>query len=171
MASGNSLLVFTARDGVPSATAGATHGILAGAATPAEGVPTLAFDSATDEFADFIGVLPRHYAGGGLTLTLHWASGVTSGAVVWGAAFRRIADDAEDINTDAHSYAFNAVTATTASAAGEVDYAAITFTGGADMDSLAVGELFNLRIARDADNVSDDMAGDALLIAIEIRET
>jgi len=171
MASGNTLLVFTARDGVPTATSGAVHAILAGAASPAEGIPYLSFDSAADESADFVGVLPRHYAGGGLTLTLHWASGATTGATVWNAAFRRIADDAEDINTTAHSYDYNAVTATTATAAGEVDYAAITFTDGADMDSLAVGELFVLRIKRDADNGSDDMTGDAYLIAIEIKET
>jgi len=170
MASGNTLCIFTARDGVPSATAGAAHAIRAGGSTPAEGIPYLSFDSGTDESADFVGVLPRHYAGGGLTLTLHWASGATSGATVWNAAFRRIADDAEDVDTS-HSYDFNAVTATTASAAGEVDYAAITFTNGADMDSLAVGELFNLRITRDADNGSDNMTGDAYLIAIEIKET
>jgi hypothetical protein len=170
MASGNTLLVFVARDGVPSATAGAVHGILAGGSTPAEGVPTLAFDSATDESVDFIGVMPRHYGGSGLTLTLYWASAETSNAVVWGAAFRRVADDAEDIDTS-HTYDFNTVTATTASAAGEADYATITFTNGADMDSLAVGELFNLRITRDADNGSDNMTGDALLIAVEIRET
>ena len=171
MASGNTLCVFTARDGVPAATAGAVHGILAGAATPAEGVPYLAFDSGTDEFADFVGVLPRHYAAGGLTVRLYWASTATSNATVWGAAFRRVQDDAEDIDTTAHSYDFNSVTATAASAAGEVDYCEITFTDGADMDSLAVGELFVLRVTRDADNGSDTMAGDAYLIASEIRET
>lgn len=173
MASGDTLSIFTARDGVPTATVGAVQGILAGVSTPAEGVPTLGFDSATDESVDFIGILPRAYAGGGLTLTLQWASGVTSGAVVWNAAFRRVADDAEDITTTSYDYATasNAVTATTASAAGEVDYAAITFSDGADMDSLAVGELFILRITRDANNGSDDMTGDALLIAIEIKET
>jgi hypothetical protein len=170
MASGQTLIVFGARDGVPSATAGAAHGILAGGSTPAEGVPILAYDSGTDEHCDFTGVMPRAYAGGGLTLTLYWASTQTSGATVWNAAFRRIADDAEDVDTS-HSYDFNAVTATTASAAGEVDYVAITFTDGADMDSLAVGELFNLRITRDADNGSDDMTGDAYLIAVEIKET
>ena len=118
MASGNTLLVFTARDGVPSATSGAAHGILAGAASPAEGVPYLAFDSATAEYADFQGVLPRNYASGGLTLTLHWARQVTTNNTVWNAAFRRVQDDAEDLDTTAHSYDYNAVTATTASAAG-----------------------------------------------------
>lgn len=170
MASGDTLLVFTARDGIPTATAGAAHAILAGGSTPAEGVPYLAFDSATDEHADFFGVLPRHYGGGGLTVTLHWASGVTSGATVWNVAFRRVADDAEDIDTS-HSYDYNAVTATTASATAEVDYAVITFTDGADMDSLAVGELFILRVRRDADNGSDNMTGDGYLISVEVKET
>lgn len=170
MASGNTLCVFTARDGVPTATAGAVHTVLAGGSSPAEGIPALAFDSGTDESVDFVGVMPRNYAGGGLTLTLYWESTATSNAAVWGAAFRRVQDDAEDLDT-AHTYDFNTVTATTASAAGEVDYATITFTDGADMDSLAVGELFALRITRDADNASDNMTGDAYLIAIEIRET
>ena len=60
MASGNTLIVFTARDAVPSATSGATHGILAGGATPAEGVPYLAFDSASDEYADFLRLVLEH---------------------------------------------------------------------------------------------------------------
>lgn len=171
MASGNTLLVFTARDGVPTGTAGAAHGMLAGAASPAEGVPYLAFDSATDEYVDFQGVMPRNYAGGGLTLTIYWASGVTTNDTVWRAAFRRVQDDAEDIDTTAHSYDYNSVTATTASAAGEVDYATITFTDGTDMDSLAVGELFILRVTRNASSGSDTMSGDAYLIAVEVKET
>jgi hypothetical protein len=170
MASGDSLFTFVARDGIPTATAGASHGIIVGGSTPNGGVPCLAFDSATDEHADFIAVLPRNYGGGGLTVTLYWASSATSNATVWDVAFRRIADDAEDIDVS-HTYDYNSVTATTASAAGEVDYAAIAFTDGADMDSLAVGELCCLRVRRDADNGSDTMTGDALLIAIEVRET
>lgn len=172
MASGNTLIVFSARDGVPSATSGAVHGILAGGSTPAEGVPYLAFDSAADEYADFLGVMPRNYAGGGLTCKLYWASTQTSGTCRWGVAFRRIADDAEDVDTS-HTYDFNTGGATTASAVGEVDYFDITFTDGADMDSLAVGELFNLRVFRDGDGTSgtDDLTGDAFLIAIEIKET
>jgi hypothetical protein len=170
MASGNSLFTFVARDGIPTATAGAAHGILVGGSTPAEGVPVLAFDSATDEHADFINVMPRHYGGGGLTVVLQWASGVTSNAVVWDVAFRRVAEN-DDAWSTSHTYDYNSVTATTAGAAGREDYATITFTDGADMDSIAVGEKFCLRVRRDADNASDNMTGDALLTAIEVRET
>lgn len=173
MASGNSLCVFQAMDGIPPTTAYATQDILAGGATPVEAAPVLDFDAATDEYIDFYGVLPQHYAGGGLTLTLVWsASSATSGDVIWGAAFRRINDDAEDIDTTAHSYDFNASAAATApSAQGEVSYDNITFTDGADMDSLAAGEMFFLRIRRDADNGSDTMAGDAELHYVHVKET
>ncbi|KKK65637.1 hypothetical protein LCGC14_2972130, partial [marine sediment metagenome] len=53
--------------------------------------------------------------------------------------------------------------------AGLVDIVTVTFTDGADMDSVAVGELFRLKVTRDA--VSDDAAGDAELVAVEIKET
>lgn len=170
MASGNVLFCFGARDGVPAATNGAVHAVRVGGSTNNEGVPVLAFDSGTDEFVDFFGVMPSNYVGGGVTIVLMWASSVTSNAVVWSAAFRRVADDAEDVDTS-HSYDFNSVTATTASAAGEWDYATITFTDGADMDSLAAGEAFVLRVSRDANNGSDNMTGDALLTMVNGTET
>jgi len=58
-----------------------------------------------------------------------------------------------------------------ASATGEPAYDTIAFTNGAQMDSLAAGESFRLRIYRDANNGDDDMAGDAQLLRIEIQET
>ncbi len=42
-------------------------------------------------------------------------------------------------------------------------------TDGADMDSVAVGELFRLKITRDAS--SDDADNDAELHAVELKET
>ena len=48
--------------------------------------------------------------------------------------------------------------------------ASTTFiTDGADMDSVAAGELFRLKVTRDA--TSDDASGDAELYAVEIRES
>lgn len=171
MASGDTLLILTAQAATPPATTFATFDVLVGAATPTETVPVLDFDDTTDEHADFICELPRNYAGGGLTCVLKYAAAAATGNVKLDLAIRRVADDAEDIDTTAHSYDYNTVTATVASAIGEVDYATITFADGADMDSLAVGELFILRVRRDADNVADTLVGDAMLISIEIRET
>lgn len=172
MASGNYLISFVAQDGVPPATTYATQDTITGASTPAEAVPVLDFDGTSDEFIDFYGVLPAAYAGGGLTLTIAWSSSAaTTGDVVWGAAFRAIVDDAEDLDTTAFTYAYNFVTSTTASAIGEVQYADITFTDGADMDSLAVGEQFILRVKRDPDDAADTMSGDGEIHGICVKET
>lgn len=173
MASGNTLLVLTAANGVPPATLSAQLTSLAGAATPAETVLLFNFDDTTVEYIDFECVLPSNYSGGGLTLVIRWHSAsATSGGVVWGAAIRRDVDDGEDWDTTAHSYDFNdSGTATAPSAVGESSYDNIAFTDGADMDSLAAGEGFVLRIRRTTGAGGDNMAGDARLRSIEIRET
>lgn len=165
MASGNTLVVFPASAGIPPSSSFAplirrNNHLLA------------AYDAAADENLDFEGVLPRHYAGGGLTITLVWmAATATSGNVIWNAQIERHSDDDIDLDSDSFSAA-NASSAVAApSVSGEVSYDTITFTDGADMDSLVAGESFRLRITRDADNASDTMAGDAQLMRVEIRET
>lgn len=164
MASGNTLCVFTAQANQPPAANYATPDVR-------NAHPVLDFDAAADESAIFGSVLPRHYAGGGLTVTIAWmATSATTGDVVWNADVERHSDDDVDLDSDSFAGA-NAATGTTASATGEVQYTAITFTDGADMDSLAVGESFRLKITRDADNGSDTMAGDAELLSVEVRET
>ena len=148
---------------VQPATSYATFDVRAGGSTPAEAVPVYDYDDTSAEYLDLYCRL-EGYDGGGLTVTLDWsATSATSGAVVWGAAVRRIADDAEDVDSS-HSYDFNDASAdTAASASGERSRATITFTDGADMDSLADGEAFVLRIRRDPTNGSDNLTGDAEL--------
>jgi len=115
--------------------------------------------------------MPRHYGGGGLTVTIGWmATSATTGDVVWDAALKSVTDDADDLDTKAFA-AVNSATDTTASASGEVAYTTVTFTDGADMDSVAAGEYFQFYLNRDANNGSDTMTGDAELVFIEIRET
>ncbi|MEK9983984.1 MAG: hypothetical protein VXB01_02600 [Opitutae bacterium] len=157
------------RETPPGANA-ATVDVRSGGSTPSEELAIRDFDDGTDEYMDYLFVM-RDYDAGGLTVNLKWmASTATSGNVVWQAALRRIADDAEDIDSS-HTYAFNTVTAGAPSASGEVGYDSITFTDGADMDSVADGDLFILRVSRDADNASDTMTGDAELLAVEVLET
>lgn len=172
MATGDPLLQLSAQASSPPATLGAQFDVIVGTSTPVEYFPVLAFDAGTIEYADFHGlVLPSNYGGGGITIYLKWSSTQTTNATVWGAAIRRIQDDAEDLDTTAHTYDYNDVTATTASAAGEVDYTSIAFTSGADMDSLAAEEAFSIRIRRNATSGSDNMTGDAYLHSLYIEET
>lgn len=164
MASGDTLCVFTPLHNEPPGSNYATLDFR-------NVHPVLDFDAATGESAVFTSVLPRNYAGGGLTVTLIWAAtSATSGNVVWNAAIERMQDDVTDLDSDSFA-AVQAVTAGAASASGEPAYDAITFTDGTQMDSLAVGEAFRLKITRDANNGSDTMTGDAELLAAEIKET
>lgn len=172
MASGNSLLYFGPQHGIPPATSYAQQDAIAGTSTPAESIPVLAFDSAASEHIDFRGKLPQHYAGGGLTLVLCYSAGTTTGGVRWEAGFRAFEDDAEDLDTTAHTYDTNGVSDTTLpSAVGEVNYVNITFTDGADMDSVGAGDEFILRVYRDHDHADDTAASDLFLHGCEIRET
>lgn len=154
------------------ATTMAVEGNRAGGSTPAENHPVWKFDPTTDEYLDFHYTLSPLYNGGGLTIRLGWsATTATSGNVIWRAAVKAIPDDTEDMDV-AHTYDYNSVTAATASASGEVVYDEITFTDGADMDSLAAGEDFVLRVSRNASSASDTMTtSDAELCSIVIRET
>lgn len=143
----------------------------AGGSTPAEGVLVWAFDAATIEYLDFKCYLLPNYAGGGLTFTLPWsATSATSNATRWGIAVRRVADDAEDIDA-AHTYDYNDVDDTAASASGELSYPTVAFTDGADMDSWAAGEIAIVRVRRNASHANDNMTGDAELWTIIGKET
>jgi len=168
MASGD--LVVQVLEVMQPATLAAEWSVRAGGSTPAERLALWAFDGTTAEYMDFKCKL-RGYAGGGLTLALEWmgATAIT-GSTRWEAAIRRLDDDVEDIDA-AHTYDFNGVTDVVASASGELSYPTITFTNGADMDSLANGEEFILRWRRDPANAEDTMVGDAQLIGFDGRET
>jgi hypothetical protein len=163
MASGNSLdTFFPPGDGLASAFA--TFDVR-------NGHPLLKFDAGTDQSAVWTRFLARHYGGGGLTLTICWSGATaTSGNVVWNAQIERIDDEGLDIDADSFASA-QAVTAAAPATTGMMQYSAITFTSGAQMDSLAAGELFRLKLTRDADNGSDTMTGFAELHGAELRET
>ena len=67
MASGDSLLVWIANSGDPPATNFASL-------DTRNGILVLDFDDTTAETMQFGGVLPRHYAGGGITAVHCWAA-------------------------------------------------------------------------------------------------
>ena len=164
MASGNTLLIFTALNNEPPATVYATL-------DTRNSHPVLDFDAAANESAVFSSVMPQHYAGTtGVTVYLHYAmSSAVADTVDWDVAFERIGDQQLDIDADSFA-AVNSVDDTTVpDTSGLVDVVSVAFLNGADMDSVAAGEAFRLKVTRDA--VSDDAAGDAELVFVEIQET
>lgn len=150
-------------------TSGAYPSHIAGGSTPNERYRVWTFPDAAARYLDVLVAL-KGYAGGGLTLRIGWSSLATTNNAVWQCAFRRIADDADDMDTS-HTYDFNTVTATTASAVNELSYDNITFTDGVDMDSFADNEMAILRILRDPAHASDSLANTAYLWGIFGYET
>lgn len=130
----------------------------------------LDFDDSTDERAHFPDVLSPDYAGGGLTVEIWWVAASTTGDVVWAAAIERLAAGGQDLDSDSFA-ADNTATSTVAGNAGVQTKTTITFTDGADMDSLAAGEPFRLRIERLTSDAGDTMTGDAEVTRVVVRET
>lgn len=163
MSSGDTLVIFSPLHNEPPASNPATL-------DTRNQHPVLDFDASTNESAVFSSIMPRHYASGGVTVYIHYAmSTATSGDVDWDVAFEQIGDQAQDLDSDGFA-AVNSVDNTTVpGTSGLVDIVNVTFTDGADMDSVAVGEGFRIKITRDAAN--DTAAGDAELRFVEIKET
>ena len=164
MASGETLVTFLPQHNEPPAANYMTLDLR-------NNHPVLDADATTDEEAVFSAILPRNYAGGGITATLYVAgSTATSGNIVFQAAFERIGV-VQDMDADSFA-AFN-TSGAVAGTSGIPVAATITFTNGAQMGSVAAGELFRFKIRRDADDTSgtDNMTGDAEVRGIELKET
>jgi hypothetical protein len=134
----------------------------------------LDFDDAAVESMDFVGVLPRGYAGCDFEIVVTWAAtSATSGAVVWQAEFERhhVADpthgmhdlDTSDFGTPSTS------TATAPANSGELARTSISLAAS-DADDPVAGESYRLRVSRVATSGSDTMTGDAELVVVELRE-
>lgn len=164
MASGDTLLIFGPLHNEPPSSNPATF-------DTRNSHPVLDFDASTNESAVFSAVMPQHYAGTtGITVYLHYSmSSAEANTVDWDVSWERIGDQQLDVDGDSFA-AVNSVDDTTVpGTTGLVDVVSVAFTDGADMDSVAAGELFRLKVTRDA--TSDDAAGDAELHAVELRET
>lgn len=162
MASQNTLLIFLPYNNEPPSSNYATLGIR-------NNHPVLDFDSGTNESAIFTGILPKQYSGNGITVYIHYTmDSATSGNIYWNVSFERIGDQVLDIDSDNFASAQSA-NETVPGTAGYVSIISIPFTDGAQIDAIAAGEAFRLKITRDA--ATDTATGDARLIGIEIRET
>ena len=136
------------------------------------GHPCLDFDPSTSESAIWTFRLPTTYAGGGLTVDIFFSmtSGVANGVVFQGA-IERIDLSSLDIDADSFAAAQETGTVTVPGTSGQVVKGTVLFTAGAQMDSIAAGEIGRLKITRDVDDAGDTAAGDAEVLFVQIRET
>ena len=165
MASGDTLLTFHPYNNEPPASNYATIDLR-------NLHPVLDFiHSGTSESAVFSAVMPRNYAGTtGLTGYIHYSmTSAATGTVDWDMAFERIGDQQQDVDSDDFAAVQSVDGTDVPGVSGLVDIVNIAFTDGAQMDSVAVGELFRIKVTRDG--INDDALGDAELHAVEIKET
>lgn len=163
MASGDTLAVFLPTAYEPPATNFATFNVR-------NLHPVLEFDTTTQEAAIWTGRMPQNYKGGNLKVFVRWAAATaTTGTIGWDATFERI--DSGTLDTDADSFATaQTITATTVPGSSGVtaETSVECVKGEAGTDNIAAGDLLRLRIRRDVTN--DTAAGDAQLLAVEVRE-
>ena len=162
MASGDTLLTFVPQCNEPPASNFATLDLR-------NQHPVL--DFALNEIGVFSGVLPRHYKNGGVTVYLHYAmTSAEANDIKLETCFERIGDQQQDLDADGFAAAQNTGDVTVPASSGFVDIASTTHTDGAQMDSIAVGQGFRLKVKRIA-VAGTDASGDLELRFIEIKET
>ena len=161
MASGDSLLQLNSTDAQQRLTTDATHGVVNDQAT-------LDFSSSATDTARFRATMPQHYAGTtGVTCILHMSTVATTGDVDWDMEWEN--QDGQVVTSDSFAAA-NSTNNTSVPGTASTEFTVtITFTDGADMDSVAAGDMFRIRVTRDG--VSDTAAADVRLHMIEIQET
>lgn len=162
MASGNTLLEFIPQAGEdPASNFG----------RPDRRNQHPVIDLALNEEERFSAIMPRHYASGGLTVYLHYAmSSAEANDIKLEVSFERIGDQQQDLDSDGFAAAQNTGDITVPGTSGLVDIITATFTDGAQMDSIAIGEGFRINIKRVA-VAGTDATGDLELRFIEIKET
>jgi hypothetical protein len=164
MASGNTLIVLgPGNASFPSS----------GMATPdSRNIhPVLDFDTTSQETAYFDNlIMPRHYSGGGITVYV-WAmmTSATSGTLGWDVSLERLGDSSTDLDADSFATAQTITATTVPGTSGVLIVLSVAITSGANMDSVAAGEAFRIRLRRDVAN--DTAAGDAEFFAMEVKET
>lgn len=163
MAVGDTLAIFMPTDNRPPASNAATPDVR-------DLVDLLDFDTTTQEEAYFVGVMPKHYAGGKVKVEIDFMmTSATSGTVAWDVAFeRRSEGDAHDHDTSSFDTATSIAAVTVPNTAGRVKRSSVD-VAVADLDGIAAGECFRMRIRRDVAN--DNAAGDAELMAVHLSET
>jgi hypothetical protein len=175
LASGDTLAVFFPYNSVPGDADSATLDTIltASADEPDNIIPVLDFDpGATEEYTYFPGFMPGNYDAGGFTVVIGWSSDATSGNVIWNLAWKSVTDDADDLDSKAFAAPNASAADATANVAGEVAYTEITFTDGADSDSVAANEYFWLELSRNSSNGSDTLnSNDAEFHFLVIKET
>jgi hypothetical protein len=131
--------------------------------------PVLAFDDTTPEACYWTMKVPQGWTGTGTLVVSYTMASATSGTVEFEASVEAVTTgDSLNINTTDSFDAVNSGSGTVPGTAGHPEEIAITLTNA---DSLEAGDLLRIRLARDADDGTNDTAtGDCYVFAVELRD-
>lgn len=163
MASGDTLSAWLASQGTITPTTGAPVLYSTNSGFSSRIAASLDLDSVYEGFLE-------NYAGGGVTVQIWYTMSAanTTDNVVFGAAFQ---DLAAGESLASVTWTENTVVETVPNTANEVGLAEITFTDGADMDSVGNGDPFRLRVRALMNNGSTTAAGDCWIFRVKVIET
>jgi len=130
------------------------------------GHPVLDFDQTTQEIAMFAGIMPDHYRGGSIKVSLYWIAEANTGTVGWDVSFEYTADGVT-INADSFATAQTVTAATVPGTTNLLKITTVTITN-ANADAVVAGGFYRMRVRRDVAN--DTCAADAALRAAVLEE-
>jgi hypothetical protein len=132
-------------------------------ATNRANVDELLFDTATEEFAQALVVMPSNYNNSTLTARFYWTAASGSGGVAWGLGGRAYGDD------DALDQASGTRQVVTDTLITADDVHVTSATSAITIDGTpAANKAINYQISREVGNGSDTLAVDARLLGVEI---
>jgi hypothetical protein len=132
-------------------------------ATNRANVDELLFDTATEEFAQALVVMPSNYNNSTLTARFYWTASSGSGGVAWGLGGRAYGDD------DALDQASGTRQVVTDTLITANDVHVTSATSAITIDGTpAANKAINYQISREVGNASDTLAVDARLLGVEI---
>lgn len=104
--------------------------------------------AAADEYAVWGDVFNVGYAGGGITVEIWWSAVNTTNNAAWSVAIERIGDSVQDIDSDGFATAIDSADLPLPGTSGHITKDTVALTHGAQMDSVAVGEPFRIKVTR-----------------------
>jgi hypothetical protein len=159
MASGDTLALFNVGGAVLEAGAAYARDI---------GMDVCALpDTATSPSARFLGLAPRQYGGGGVTVIVAWYANAASASVRLAVSIDRLANG---VILSSSTFATAVpVTATAPTSTRKIVYSSFVLTSN-QADQLAAGDLFAVKVVRD-NTIDGNLPGLVMIAGVSVKES